>query len=46
MRASRLRAGGAICVEFEVIDLKETSKLDPGMLVNRTRFVDQRGSGP
>jgi acyl dehydratase len=38
-----LRAGDTIHVEFEVIELKETSRTDRGLMVHRSRCVNQRG---
>jgi len=38
-----LRAGDTIHVEFRVIDLKETSKPDRGLMVHRSRCINQRG---
>jgi|Deesub1362A_J573_1020465.scaffolds.fasta_scaffold00042_133 acyl dehydratase len=38
-----LRVGDTIRVEFEVIDLKETSKPDRGLVVHRSRCINQKG---
>jgi acyl dehydratase len=38
-----LRAGDTVHVEFEVIDLKETSKPDRGIMVHRSKCINQRG---
>lgn len=38
-----LRAGDTIHVQFEVIDLKETSKRDRGIMVHRSVCLNQRG---
>ena len=38
-----LRPGDTIQVEFEVIDLKETSRPDRGIMVHRSRCLNQRG---
>jgi acyl dehydratase len=38
-----LRAGDTIHVEFEVVDLKETSKADRGIMVHRSNCVNQMG---
>lgn len=38
-----LRAGDTIHVEFEVIDLRETSRPDRGIVVHRSRCLNQRG---
>ena len=38
-----LRAGDTIHVEFEVINLKETSKPDRGIMVHKSKCLNQRG---
>ena len=38
-----LKAGDTIHVEFEVIDLKETSKPDRGIMVHKSKCLNQRG---
>ena len=38
-----LRAGDTIHVEFEVVDLKGTSKPDCGIVVHKSQCVNQRG---
>ena len=38
-----LRAGDTIHVAFEVIDLKETSKPDRGIMVHQSKCLNQRG---
>ena len=38
-----LRAGDTIYVEFEVIELKETSRPDRGIMVHRSQCINQRG---
>ena len=38
-----LKAGDTIHVEFEVVELKETSRPDRGIMVHRSRCVNQRG---
>jgi acyl dehydratase len=38
-----LRAGDTIHVEFEVIDLKETSKPERGIMVHKSKGLNQRG---
>jgi len=38
-----LRAGDTIHVEFEVMELKETSKPDRGIMVHRSQCVNQKG---
>ena len=38
-----LRAGDTIHVKFEVIDLKETSKPDRGLMVHKSKCVNQNG---
>lgn len=38
-----LRAGDTIHVEFEVIELRETSRPDRGLMVHRARCINQRG---
>jgi len=38
-----LKAGDTIHVEFEVIDLRETSRPDRGIVVHRSRCINQRG---
>jgi acyl dehydratase len=38
-----LRAGDTIHVEFEVINLKETSKPDRGIMVHKSKCLNQKG---
>jgi len=38
-----LRAGDTIYVEFEVIELKETSKPDRGIMVHKSKCLNQKG---
>ena len=38
-----LKAGDTIHVEFEVLDLKETSKSDRGIMVHKSKCINQRG---
>lgn len=38
-----LRAGDTIHVEFEVIDLKETSKPDRGIMAHKSKCLNQKG---
>jgi acyl dehydratase len=40
---SPLRAGDTVHVEFEVVDLKETSKPDRGIMVHRSQCINQWG---